>query len=189
MQLWPYAATAVSIGVVAEVVARGLRLWVYGNPWFVLVNVFLMYGLVMGGMAALVPRLGALPVLLCGAAAGLAYEIVNLRWLHWWSFPGQRMLFLRGHVAILAVLTVLWGLVPPTTWALRSAWAAVDRPRRTLQERYDGLAAREQHLLGKLQALQEREQQIERQLEAVRAHKRPLDDRLKVQAPATAGER
>jgi len=187
-QFWPYALTALIIGVLAEAVARGLRLWVYRSPWLVLVNLIAMYGLVMGGIATLVPRRGAIAAFVLGALAGLAYELLNLRRLQWWSFPNQRLLFLRGHVAILAVLTVLWGLVPPVTWAMRSAWP-VDRPRRTLQERLDGLTAREQHLLGKLRMMHEREDQIERQIEAVRAQKRPLEDKLKVRAPGAATER
>lgn len=184
-QIWPYALTAMVIGLLAEMIARGLRLWVYRSPWFVLVNLILMYGLIMGTIASMVPRRGAIVALLMGALVGLAYEIINLRVLRWWAFPGERMLFLRGHVAIVAVLTVLWGLVPPITWAMRGAWP-VDRPRRTLQERYEALELREQQLLGKLRMLQERQDLIERKLQAIREQKRPLENKFKVQHPADA---
>jgi len=182
MQLGPYALVAVSIGILAELIARLLRAWEYRNAWLPLLNITLMYGIVMACLAALVPRVGVLVAAALGAGAGLGYELLNLRWLHWWTFPEGRMVFVRGHVAILAVLTVLWGLVPPATWALRVAWPR-GRSTQSLQERYDDLVNREQHLLGKLRAVQERQDLIEARLQAIRAKKRLIEGKVTVRKP------
>ncbi len=183
MQLLPYALAAMSLGVVTETLARLSNAWRYRRAGFVLVNLLVMYGVVQGSLAALVPRRGALVAAALGAMSGLLYEIVNLRWLHWWSFPGQRMVMVRGHVAILAVLTILWGLVPPFAWALRVAWPG-DRKVRTLQERFDILVDSEQHLLEKMRIVQERQDVLESRLQAVRAKKRLLEHKLTVRNPA-----
>lgn len=183
MQLLPYAVAAMSLGVVVEALARLSSAWRYRHVGFVLVNLLVMYGVIQGSLAASVSRRGLLVAAGFGAMAGLLYEIINLRWLHWWSFPNQRMIVVRGHFAILAVLTVLWGLVPPIAWALRVGWPG-DRQTRTLQERFDLLVDSEQHLLEKLRIVQERQDVLESRLRAVRAKKRLIEDKLTVRSPA-----
>lgn len=187
MQLIPYALAAMFVGMVAEALARLSNAWRYRRRGFVVVNLLVMYGVIQGSLAASVSRRGILVAAGLGAMAGLLYEIINLRWLHWWSFPGQRMVVVRGHLAILAVLTVLWGLVPPIAWALRVAWPG-DRQVRTLQERFDILVDSEQHLLEKLRIVQERQDVLETRLQAVRAKKRLIEDKLTVRDPAENSE-
>jgi len=182
-QWWPYALAAIALGLIVELLARMLRLWVYERSWMAGFNVLVVFGLGMGTIASQLPRRGALVALVLGASTGLLYELLNLRVLHWWSFPLQRAGVVRGHAAILALLTLAWGFVPPLAWALRVTWPT-DRAARTLQERLDDLEAREQHLLGKLRALHEREDEIERRLELVRSRKRPLAEKLQIRDPA-----
>jgi hypothetical protein len=51
---------------------------------------------------------------------GVAYEVLNLRRLHWWEFPGERLYLLRGHAAVVLAISVMWGGVPLVTAALHA---------------------------------------------------------------------
>lgn len=107
-------------GVAAEFGARAFRLWVYRRPQYPVVNVVAVFGLIMGGLAALVPTVGGIAAFLIAFAAGLAYEILNLTQLHWWDFPDRRLLFIHGHAAIVVTLAVMWGVVPVLIASLRA---------------------------------------------------------------------
>ncbi len=107
-------------GIAAELAARRLRLWVYQRPQYPIINVIVVFGLLMGGIAALVPTVGGIAVFLIAFGAGLAYEILNLRQLHWWDFPDQRLVFIHGHVAIVVTLAVTWGIVPVLIASVRA---------------------------------------------------------------------
>ncbi len=111
---------ALLVGIAGESMARWQRLWVYRGPLYPVTNVLVMFGLIMGTLAALLPRLGALSVFVLAFAVGLAYEIANLRALHWWTFPGERLYFLRGHAQVVAAISLLWGAVPLLVAALAS---------------------------------------------------------------------
>ncbi len=102
----------IAVGIAAELSARRLRLWVYRRPVYPIINVIAVFGLVMGGLAALLPSVGTVPALVMAFAAGLAYEILNLRQLHWWDFPDARMAFIHGHTAIVLAVAVMWAFVP-----------------------------------------------------------------------------
>ena len=109
------------IGIVSEITARMLRLWVYRSGRTPIVNVVVMFGLVMGGIAALVPHIGLLPVFCLAFAVGLMYEIANLYALDWWYFPDERLAFIQGHAAIVVTIALLWGAVPLLTAGVRTA--------------------------------------------------------------------
>lgn len=100
------------MGAVTEWGARRFGLWLYHESRYPIMNAIIVFGIVMGGVASLVPAFGVIPSFLIGLGIGLAYEIVNLRLLRWWYFPGERMAFIRGHAAIVATLALLWGFVP-----------------------------------------------------------------------------
>ncbi len=112
---------SVIIGIVTELNARALRLWIYRSPQLPILNVLVMFGVVMGGIASLVPTFGLLPVFLIAFGVGLAYEIANLNLLNWWYFPGERIAFIRGHTAIVVVIAIFWGVVPVMTEAVETA--------------------------------------------------------------------
>ena len=101
-----------AIGVATEVSARQLSLWVYRQPVTPVVNVIVVFGLVMGGVASAVPAVGFFPAFVIAFVIGLAYEIANLTVFDWWYFPGERLAFIRGHFAIVTVVAALWGAVP-----------------------------------------------------------------------------
>jgi hypothetical protein len=103
---------AVAIGALSELTARLARLWLYRRPLYPVLNVLLVFGLLMGGVATLAPSLGLAGVFGLGFALGLAYEVANLAVLDWWIFPGDRLLFLRGKAACALGVSVSWGLVP-----------------------------------------------------------------------------
>jgi hypothetical protein len=109
------------IGIVSEITARTLRLWIYRSAQTPIVNVIVMFGVVMGGIAALVPSVGLLPAFFIAFAVGLVYEIANLYALDWWYFPGEQLAFIHGHAAIVVVIAVVWGAVPMVTVAVRAA--------------------------------------------------------------------
>jgi hypothetical protein len=103
---------AVIIGAVSELAARVGRLWVYHRPILAVLNIVVVFGLVMGGVALLAPELGVTGVFAVGFAIGLVYELANLAVLHWWFFPDDRLLFLRGRTACAVGVAVAWGVVP-----------------------------------------------------------------------------
>ena len=103
---------AVAIGALSEAVARLARLWLYRRPIYPVLNVLVVFGAVMGGVAMLAPSLGLAGVFGLGFALGLAYEAANLAVLDWWTFPDDRLLFLRGKTACALGVSVSWGLVP-----------------------------------------------------------------------------
>lgn len=109
------------IGVAGEVSARTLRLWIYRKAYTPLINIVVMFGVIMGGIAALAPRVGVLPIFFIAFAVGLVYEIANLYVLDWWYFPDERLAFVRGHAAIVVVIALLWGSVPVVTAGVRAA--------------------------------------------------------------------
>ena len=117
--MWATYLTAVSIGVASELFAWRQRLWVYRRPLYPLLNVAVMFGLVMGSVAMLVPALGVAVVFALGFAIGLAYEIANLAWLDWWFFPGDRLYGLRGREACATGVSVAWGVVPVAVAVVR----------------------------------------------------------------------
>jgi hypothetical protein len=100
------------IGVVSEFGARTLRLWIYRQPHYPIINVIVTFGIIMGAIASFVPSIGPLPAFAIAFVYGLAYEIANLRVLHWWDFPDERVGFIRGHAAIVVAIALLWGVVP-----------------------------------------------------------------------------
>lgn len=109
------------IGVASEAGARRLSLWIYRQPQYPIMNVIVMFGIVMGGIASLVPSLGITAAFSIAFAIGLGYEIANLRILDWWYFPGERLAFIRGHAAIVVVISLLWGAVPLMAAAVHAA--------------------------------------------------------------------
>ena len=100
------------IGAGGEFAARKLDLWVYRAPRYPILNVIVVFGIIMGGVASMLPALGVLLSCTIAFAIGLGYEVVNLRLLRWWYFPGERLLFIHGHAGIVVALGALWGLVP-----------------------------------------------------------------------------
>ena len=114
-------AIGMVIGAAAELSARRLGLWIYRQPQYPIMNVIVMFGIIMGSVAGLVPHLGRPMTFAIAFAIGVVYEIANLRMLNWWYFPGQRLAVVHGHAAIVVVLSILWGAVPLMTAALHAA--------------------------------------------------------------------
>lgn len=109
------------IGVITELGARTLSLWIYRQPYYPVINIIVTFGIIMGGVARLAPSLGLLPAFLIGFAIGLGYEIANLQILDWWYFPGERLAFVHGRAGIVTAIAVLWGIVPVVIAAVQKA--------------------------------------------------------------------
>ncbi|HUS24271.1 MAG TPA: hypothetical protein VM369_04935 [Candidatus Binatia bacterium] len=116
-----FVATSAALGVAMEMGAAAGRLWAYTPPRNVIGNVVAMVGLVFGTLAWLTRGSPALQVL-CGAAIGIAYEAANFAWLHAWTFPGGRCLFLRGRTQLTLGIGAAWGVYPVLTNLAVSRW-------------------------------------------------------------------
>ena len=176
-----------ALGVVTEVCARLLNLWVYRQPQTPVLNVIVVAGLVMGALATLVPRYGMLRAFVAGAAVGLAYEIANLGFLKWWDFPDRRLGFIRGHVAIVVVASAGWGVMPLIVASVHAALPRTTRFEAPRQSALEKLNEREQVLIQKLDAARQREGDLESRLDDVRRRKQLLLDKQtvrKVERPA-----
>jgi len=106
------ALVCLALGTVTELTSHWLRLWVYRPPWLRVASVVITFGLVFGWVASRMQADTALEQFGVGAGLGVAYEAVNLLWLHAWSFPGDRLLFLRGRVALILGAGIPWGILP-----------------------------------------------------------------------------
>jgi hypothetical protein len=183
-----YVLIGLVFGVVTEAGARFLKLWVYHQPQTLVLNVIVVFGLIMGAIATLVPRYGMLPAFVIGCAVGFAYEVANLAFLKWWDFPGERLGFIRGHAAIVLVLSLGWGLVPVAT---AKVYASLPRPPRVAAPRQspmDKLNEREKALIEKLEALRNRERDVESRLDDVRRRKQLVLEKQtvrKIERPPT----
>ncbi len=168
------------LGVAIELVARTFRLWIYHQLQTPILNVVVMFGLIMGGVASGARTLGLPLLVVIGFAIGLLYEIANLRILKWWYFPGERLAFVSGHTAIVVVLALLWGLVPAM---IAGAQSALPKARPSREARLERLNTREQQLIAKIEALRARQREVETRLEEVRAQKQALLARQAVRRP------
>lgn len=110
-------AVSLVMGIVTEALAYGLKLWLYRKASLRVLNIVLVFGLIYGGMSWLLADQGVLAQFVAGAGFGLAYEIVNDRWLKAWYFPGGTLTWLRGQPAVIGV-GLAWGLVPVIAVAL-----------------------------------------------------------------------
>jgi len=175
------------IGALTEATARLLKLWLYGQPQTAILNIVGVFGFIMGGIAGLVPQIGAGAAFGLAAVVGMLYEIANLRLLHWWHFPAERLLFIRGHHAIVLVLTMLWGVLPVLTATVNASMRRSDVPT-TIEGRLEVLNAQEKHLLEGLDAVRQRERTIQARLDRVRQKKQILLERQGMRPPRTTHE-
>ena len=169
-----YMVIGMAIGVVAELAARTFRLWIYHQRQTPVLNVIVMFGFIMGGLASRVRPLGMEVVIAAAFVIGLLYEIANLRVLKWWYFPDERLAFVRGHAAIVVVLSLMWAAVPPMIVGVQRVMPDTARTLVGGDSRLDRLNQRERQLTQKLDALRERARAVEAQLEDVRGLKQAL---------------
>lgn len=105
------------MGAATEALAYTLMLWLYRAAWLRILNIVLVFGLIYGGLSWLLANQGVLAQFAAGAGFGLAYEIVNDRWLKAWYFTGGTLPWLSGQPAVIGV-GLAWGFVPVIAVAL-----------------------------------------------------------------------
>ena len=169
-----YMVIGMAIGFVTELAARTFRLWTYNQRQTAVLNVIIVFGLVMGGLASRVRLLGIAVVVGIAFGIGLLYEIANLRVLNWWSFPNERLAFIRGHAAIVVVLALLWAAVPVMILGVQRVIPVTGRLSILGGSRVERLNQRERQLTQKLDSLRERARAVETQLDEVRLLKQTL---------------
>ena len=109
------------LGALTEGLAYWQRWWVYDSSWVRLVNVLVVHGLLFGWLSTTVADYPPLLRFAVGAIVGVLYEGANLLLLHLFSFPNDRLLFLRGRVAIIFGAGIPWGLAPLLTPMFKTA--------------------------------------------------------------------
>ena len=107
-----FVAIALVLGIVSEAIAWRLGLWLYNKPAVRYFNIVVTFGLIYGGLSAVLVGEGLAPQFLAGAALGLLNEELNDRYIRAWYFPGVSVPWLKGKTAVV-VIGLLWGLVPP----------------------------------------------------------------------------
>lgn len=168
-----YVLIGMAIGLVTELAARTFRLWIYHQWHTPVLNVIVMFGVIMGGLASRARPLGLEVVVGIAFGIGLLYEVANLRVLKWWYFPNERLAFIRGHAAIVVVLALLWAAVPALIIEVHRV-ALGKGSLVTGASRLDRLNQRERQLMEKLDSLHERTRAVETQLEDIRMLKQTL---------------
>jgi hypothetical protein len=176
--LWRCIVIGMLIGVIAEIIARVLRLWLFRHPLLALLNVLVVYGLIMGALASRIRPLGALLTFAIAAAVGLAYELANLQFLRFWRFPDERDDGSAGRAAMVLVISLLWGLVPLITaraeiglrrgnlfGQLASPAEELDQRQRVLLEKRGELQNRLRDVETRLRAIDRRKQRLHRKLD------------------------
>lgn len=169
----------IALGVLVEGFAWLLRWWEFRRKLFLLVQVVGMYGLVMGGLAAWVPRLGPGPTFGLACLLGLCSELLNVAFLKWWRFCDGRDDSSWGRLVVLLVLALAWGAAPlviaRTDTALVGAWRATGAA-----DPFRELEARKRHLLVKREALLARLREVDHRLRALdRREQRLLERRTR----------
>ncbi len=172
-----------AIGVVTESAARLLRLWIYHQPQTPIINVVVVFGIIMGGVASYAHTIGLVAAFAVAFAVGLVYEVANLRFLHWWYFPDERLAFIRGNAQIVVVIALLWGAVPVMIARAQTVLPKLQRAAVPNETRLEQLNRREKELMDKLAAVQQRAGDIEAKLAEVRALKQALTARQAVRKP------
>ena len=169
-----YVVIGIAIGIATELIARAFHLWVYHQRYTPALNVILVFGLIMGGLASRLRPLGLPAVVGTAFTIGVLYEIANLRVLKWWYFPNERLAFIRGHAAIVVVLALLWAAVPLMIVGVQRVIPKAGQSLLSGQTRLERLNQRERQLTQKLDAMRERARGVETQLEEVRLLKQTL---------------
>lgn len=105
-----FVLMGMAIGIVAEIAANKLHFWRYKSPSMPLINIIFMFGCIEGSIAYFAST--ALIQFVIAATLGTLYEIANLKSLHWWVFPDNKMGPIKGIIPIFVVLAVAWGSVP-----------------------------------------------------------------------------
>jgi|SRR5215471_13938977 len=103
------------LGVVTEALSQWQKLWIYQYSWWPIVSVLVVFGLLFGWLSTMVADYSPFLRFVLGAVVGVAYEGANLWLLHIWHFPNQRLLFLRGRVALALGAGIPWGIAPLVT--------------------------------------------------------------------------
>lgn len=110
IEIAQYIFIGLVFGVFAEIIANKLNFWRYRAAWMPVNNIVFMFGFINGSIALFV-KMAPFQFLLA-ALIGTLYEIANVKFLHWWTFPDNQMGPIKGLVPIFAVLAVAWGSVP-----------------------------------------------------------------------------
>ena len=105
-------AACLVIGAITEGLAYWQGLWIYDRSWKRVASLLIVFGLIFGFLSTLVADYSALLRFAAGAIVGVVYEGLNLGVLRVFSFPNQRLLFLRGPVALSLGAGIPWGLLP-----------------------------------------------------------------------------
>lgn len=111
-----YFAICFVMGVVTEAFAHWQKLWEYKHPMIRIGNMLFVFTLLFGLLSYYLHDNLVLAVI-AGVVWGLIYEVVNIRWLHAWSFPGNPS-WLKGNVAVYGV-GVSWGAIVPIAVLLK----------------------------------------------------------------------
>ena len=109
------------LGVLTEGLAYWQKLWIYDPWWLRVVGIVVVYGLLFGWLSTAVGSYPAGWRFAAGALAGVLYEGSNLLWLHLFTFPNGRLLFLRSPTAIILGAGIPWGLAPLLTPLFRAS--------------------------------------------------------------------
>ncbi len=117
--VWPAVLLSIAFGIAAEVAAYTLGLWTYRSVLYPAINVLLVFGVIMGLLAAFTRNMGIQLTFAAAASIGFLYELANFDFLDWWHFPGGQFLIFHGKLTICLVLALLWGSVPLLVSALR----------------------------------------------------------------------
>jgi hypothetical protein len=112
------ACLAATAGV--ETGAWLLRAWAYRARWHRVVSAVADAAALAGISVALGGRAPALRFA-AGAAFGVALEAANLYALRIWTFPGDRLFFVRGRAAIVLAAGLPFGFIPVFA-PLAAAW-------------------------------------------------------------------
>jgi len=107
------------LGALTEGLAYWQRLWVFDPPWLRLVSIFVVYGLLFGWLSTTVADYSPWLRFAAGALVGVLYEGANVFLLHLFTFPNQRLLFLRGPVSLALGAGIPWGIAPLLTPVFR----------------------------------------------------------------------
>ncbi len=162
---WRCVALGIALGALVESTAWLFRLWEFRARWFRLLAILLLYGVIMGSLAAYAWHGNWLQAFVLAALTGLVAELWNLHFGRWWRFPDGRDDHGSTRAAMVMVLAMLWGTVPLAIASgeqlLRKKWHGPVPPLVRLQQREQTLRERRALLLERVEEVDRRLRDIE----------------------------
>lgn len=101
---------------VIELLAHALQIWEITRMWWW--PAAIGWGMVLGGVTFYLRDSSLFTLYLAGLVLAGFPEIPNATQFGLWRYPGDRILFISGHLQVAVAMAFVWGLICPAILAV-----------------------------------------------------------------------